>query len=211
QIGFNYISAAKEGPVISDVRPAGGTVYQKNVGLIITTDKPADCRYSDKDVDFDEMQESFSTSDGSLYQATVALDSFGTYVYYVRCKDKEGNKDTKSEVINFEYKENPDSEEVVNDTNNPDDTEKTEVICTEIKPGDKDGACDPTRDCVCDPDCPASGDDADSDCANAAPAPQPNNAWVAVVIIGLLLLIIVVVIIVIIKKRGSDEEDVELP
>jgi len=212
QIGFNYIAAAKAGPVISDLRPAGGAVYQKNVGLIITTDKPADCRYSDKDVDFDAMQETFSTSDGSLYQATVTLDSFGSYAYYVRCKDKEGNKNDKSEVINFEYKENPDSEETV-DNSKTNNTADAGVTCAEVRAGEKDGACDPTNDCICDPDCPASGDDADSDCANAVTtaAPAQNNAWVAVVIIGLLLLAIAVVVIIIIKKRSGDEEDVELP
>lgn len=209
QIAFNYVPPAKDGPVISNLQPTGA-IFQKNVALIVTTDKAADCRYSNMDGEFDAMQDSFSTNDGTLHQATVSLDDYGAYAYYVRCRDKEGNKDNRSEVINFEYK-NPNPEETGETGGGANiETATTTAACAETVNGSKDGVCDKTADCVCDTDCPASGDDADPDCANVAPAPA-NNGWIAIVLIGLVLLIIIIVIIVIIKRRSSDEEDVELP
>ncbi|MFZ3074038.1 MAG: hypothetical protein WA093_02825 [Minisyncoccales bacterium] len=211
QIGFNYVAPVKEGPVISNLQPTGA-IYQSNVALIVTTDKAADCRYSDSDADFETMHDSFSTNDGSLHQATVNLDDYGAYAYYVRCRDTQGNADDRSEVINFEYK-NPNPDEI--DGENLGETNiqpepPAEVTCAETKNGGKDGVCDTTVDCICDLDCPASGDDADPDCANVAPAPA-SNGWIAIILIGLALLVIIVIIIVIIKRRGNGEEDVELP
>ena len=209
QIGFNYVAPVKDGPVISDLQPTGA-IYQKNVALIVTTDKPADCRYATTDVDFDAMQDVFSTSDGLLQQATVSLNDYGPYAYYVRCRDKDGNKDTSSQVINFEYK-NPAADQINNPAAAPTTTSPAAVACTKIEVGKKDGVCDNTQDCLCDPDCPVAPDtNADPDCANVV-ATGSNNSWVAVVVIGLLLLIVAVVVIVIIRKRGGDEEDVELP
>lgn len=208
QISFNYVVASKEGPVISGLQPNGKVILQKDVAFIAQTDKAADCRYSTSDVDFDEMQDSFDTTDGLLQQALVTLEDYGSYTYYVRCKDMEGNKDSRSEVINFEYK-NPNPEETVSE---PVETPATTTVTCdeEIKTGDKDGNCDKTKDCLCDPDCPASGDDADPDCANATPSSGSNNGWIVFLFIGLLLIIIVIIIIIIIKRR-SDEEEVELP
>jgi hypothetical protein len=214
QIGFNYVVPKKEGPAISNLQPTGA-IYQSNVALIVTTDKPADCRYSDSDTDFDEMTNYFDTSDGSLHQATVNLEDYGTYAYYVRCRDKEGNKDGNSQVINFEYK-NPNPPASGGDGGNvtPPQDQTPKVSCAQTQKGDKDGVCDPTADCVCDPDCPSSGDDADADCANVAAGGggQTNNSWIAILIIGLLLLVIIAIVIIIIKRKGSeDEEEVELP
>lgn len=209
KISFNY--AAPGGPEISDLQPTGA-IFQNNVALIVTTDKPADCRYSDSDIDFDQMGDSFDTNDGSLHQATVDLPDYGPYAYYVRCRDKNGNKDDKSETINFEYK-NPDQPSAEETVPPPAATPTPPAItCEETKNSDgKDGVCDKTADCICDLDCPAGSDQADPDCANVV-SPPANNGWIAVLLIGLILLVVVVIIIVIIKRRGSaEEEDVELP
>jgi len=216
-----------EGPKISNLQPAGGTIYQKNVALILQTDRAADCRYSTEDVEYDDMEEKFNTNDGLLQQATITLDKFGQYTFYVRCADKQGNKDDSSEIASFIYK----------DANANQDDEDTEIRCEkdsdckdgkicqdgacqkvkeEIKPVEcedittskKDGACDKISDCICDPDCPLSGDDVDSDCANVKPA---DNSWVVLLLIGIVLVVVIVVVIVIIKRRGGGEEDVELP
>jgi len=212
-ITFNYAVPKKEGPVISNLQPTGA-IYQKNVALIASTDKPADCRYSMTDGDFDSMLDVFGTNDGLLQQATVALGDYGPYAYYVRCRDKEGNKDERSEVINFEYK-NPEQESASGAAETKpapeEQKEQTPVSCAETNLGEQDGVCDNTADCICDPDCPASGDDADSDCANVTAQPKGNNSWSAVVLIGLLLAVVVIVVIVMMKRRGSDEEEVELP
>lgn len=213
QIAFDYKAAVKPGPEISGLQPSGGTVLQKNISLTVTTDKPADCRYSENDVEFDSMGENFNTNDGELHQAIVTLEELGNYAYYVRCKDKEGNANDKSEVINFEYKgmEEETAPEETSPKENPQNGEEP-VSCSETKMGEsKDGGCDKANDCICDPDCPASGSDADPDCANLTVV-QPNNSWIAVVLIGLLLLVIVIIIIIIIKRKGSGgEEEVELP
>jgi len=227
QISFTYVIPIVEGPKISNLQPAGGTIYQKNVALILQTDRAADCRYSTEDVEYDDMEEKFNTNDGLLQQATITLDKFGQYTFYVRCADKQGNKDDSSEIASFIYK----------DANANQDDEDTEIRCEkdsdckdgkicqdgacqkvkeEIKPVEcedittskKDGACDKISDCICDPDCPLSGDDVDSDCANVKPA---DNSWVVLLLIGIVLVVVIVVVIVIIKRRGGGEEDVELP
>lgn len=229
QIGFNYVIPVVEGPKISNLQPAGGTIYQKNVALILQTDKPSDCRYSTDDVDYDEMEEKFSTSDGLLQQATMTLDKFGQYTFYVRCADKQGNKDDSSEIASFTYKDAnaggdggedlsikcekdgdcKDGKTCQDGTCQKAKEETKPVECKEITSSKKDGACDKISDCICDPDCPASGDDVDPDCANVKPA--QDNSWVVLLLIGIVLVVVIVIIIVIIKKRGSDEEDVELP
>jgi len=193
----------------------------------LQTDKAADCRYSTNDVDYNEMEDKFSTSDGLMHQATMVLDQFGRYTFYVRCADKQGNKDSSSEIASFTY-ENPNAtaeEEITIKCSRDSDckegqtcqegvcqkelAETKPVECQEITTSSKDGACDNIADCICDIDCPVSGDDVDPDCANVKPA--PNNSWVALIVIGIGLIVVIVVIIVIIKKRGSEEEDVELP
>lgn len=205
-ISFNYVIPVKDGPAISDLQPSGA-IYQQNVALIAQTDKEADCRYSTTDTDFDSMQDSFSTNDGLLQQATVTLGDYAPYAYYVRCRDKAGNKDDKSEIINFEYK-NP-NPEVVETATTTEAVATTTAVCADaIKAEAKDGACDKTSNCICDPDCPVSGDDADPDCANVVVG--GGGGMVVLLLIGLLFIIIVVIIIIIIKRRNT-EEDVELP
>lgn len=204
-IEFNYVAPVKDGPVISNLQPSG-TIYQENVALIVQTDKAADCRYSLEDVDFDDMQDSFSTNDGLLQQATVTLAEYGSYSYYVRCSDKEGNKDAASEIINFEYQNpNPDDEGPVTEP----ETATTTTECVSPTTADKDGVCEQDSNCICDPDCPPSGEKADPDCANVVVS-NPNTGWVVLLFIGLLFVVIVVIIIVVIKRR-SNEEEVELP
>jgi hypothetical protein len=86
----------------------------------------------------------------------VELDDYGQYTYYIRCKDKEGNKDDFSQTFNFEYQNpNPDSE-----NNTSELVEGTDIECTDYKTSASDGECDSTTDCTCDADCP-SGEDAD--------------------------------------------------
>jgi len=145
----------------------------------LQTDKAADCRYSTNDVDYNEMEDKFSTSDGLMHQATMVLDQFGRYTFYVRCADKQGNKDSSSEIASFTY-ENPNAtaeEEITIKCSRDSDckegqtcqegvcqkelAETKPVECQEITTSSKDGACDNIADCICDIDCPVSGDDVD--------------------------------------------------
>jgi hypothetical protein len=237
KIEFEYI--LPEGPKISDLQP-NGVIYESDVALFVSTDKTATCRFSEEDIDYDDMGDSFDTNDGSLHQATVNLDDYGSYVYYVRCADNDGNKNDKSETISFDYENpNPPAEcentvsgekddscdnanDCICDPDCPTEGDKVDadcanlpkvqesITCAEIKDGSQDGVCDTTNDCVCDLDCPASGADADIDCANRKTS-SGGGGWIALILIGLILLIIVAIVIVIMRRRGSEEEDVELP
>jgi len=202
QIKFTY--SLPEGPKIVDLEPSGGVVYQGSVALIATTDKEASCRFAENDVDYDRMGDFFDTGDGLFHQAFVDLPDYGFYSYYVRCMDKSGVLGAKSEVISFEYQNpNPVSEEMP--------VEPEPIVCEQIQIGAKDGACDKTLDCVCDPDCPGTGDDADPDCADIEQPSGGGGGWVALLLIGLILLIIIIIIIIIVKRKNAEEEDVELP
>lgn len=202
QIKFTY--SLPEGPKIVDLEPSGGVVYQGSVALIATTDKEASCRFAENDVDYDRMGDFFDTGDGLFHQAFVDLPDYGFYSYYVRCMDKSGVLGARSEIISFEYQNpNPESEET--------SVEPEPIICEQIQIGAKDGACDKTLDCICDPDCPETGDDADPDCAGIEQPSGGGSGWVALLLIGLILLIIIIIIIIIIKRKNAEEEDVELP
>lgn len=202
QIKFAY--SLPEGPKIIDLEPSGGVVYQGSVALIATTDKAASCRFAENNVDYDRMGDFFDTGDGLFHQAFVDLPDYGFYSYYVRCMDKNGVLGAKSEMISFEY-QNPNPEPEASAL------EPEPVICEQIQIGRKDGSCDPTLDCVCDPDCPETGNDADPDCAGIQTTSSGGSGWIGLLLIGLILLIIIIIIIIIIKRRGGDEEDVELP
>lgn len=204
EISFTYEKS--EGPKIYGIQPEG-VIYQDLVALIINSEESANCRYADRDIDFDQMGDFFDTSDGLLHQAAVDLGSYGFYTYYVRCEDEEGNINENSEVISFEYK-NPNPDETVSEDQNGVSSE--EITCEQIQVGAEDGVCDLTKDCICDPDCPLEGEDADSDCEGVQLS-SGGNAWVAVLFIALILLIVIIIIIILLKKRGTEEEDVELP
>lgn len=157
QISFTYALAVA--PVISGAQPASGAnIYQDQVGLQVNTDVPSDCRYSTADMDYDAMQDGFSTSDNLLHQATVTLNNIGPYIYYVRCQSKTGAKDTSSTVINFEHQSQ--------------DQNTGTQPSTAVTTGQADGQCDNSQDNVCDPDCFAAPDPgADPDCANVQSTP----------------------------------------
>ena len=160
QITFTYSQAVA--PVISNAQPPNASnVYQAQVGLQVNTDVTSDCRYSTADMDYDAMQDGFSTNDNLLHQATVNLTAFGPYIYYVRCESKTGAKDTTSTAINFTYQNPSQNGSTTTTPNNSSGT---------VTMGTSDGKCDNTQDNVCDPDCPAAPDPgADPDCSNIKP------------------------------------------
>ncbi len=201
KINFDYIPP-KEGPKISDPQPAG-KIYQGNVTLAVTTDKVADCRYSTADKDYDLMADAFSNSDGQHQTATVALDDYGSYTYFVRCKDADGNKDAEAGTIQFEYAEaNP----VQSAPSGQEEQAANEpVACAEYKNGNSDGACDNRADCVCDPDCSAGGDGADPDCANVSEQTQANPVAIILICLGGFVVFALIVAVVIIGKRRKKQ------
>jgi len=205
QINFTY--SLPEGPKVSNLEPSGGVVYQSSVALIATTDKSASCRYAESDVDYEQMGDFFDTSDGLFHQAFVDLPDYGAYSYYVRCTDNDGASGDRAETISFEYQNpNPEPE------SEPEASTPTPVTCEQIQIGNKNGECDPTTDCVCDPDCPVEGQDADPDCAGVSQTSGGGGGgWAILLLIGLILLVIIIIIIIIVRRKSAEEEDVELP
>ena len=195
------------GVAISSLEPSG-TVFQKNVALTLTTDKAAECRWSDKNQDFDAMAGLFTSVDGQNQQAMVDLGDYGQYRYYVRCKDRAGVKVGSSSVIGFEYK-NPE-QDIVPVADLPETVPQEPLACDNLTAGESDGSCNVAADCVCDPDCAVSGQ-TDPDCAaaNAEPVTARSVAnWeIAAGLSGAVFLIIVIAIIVL-KKRSSAGIDV---
>jgi hypothetical protein len=208
KITFKY-ALPKPGPVISEAQPAG-TVYQENVVLMVSTDKPAQCRYSATDGDFDTMTELFESTDGQIHQSMVTLADYKEYSYYVRCTDNDGNKDTVSAVIGFEYK-NPDAvpakNELTGDQNRA--AGQPAATCEGITASPGDGSCDSSQDCVCDPDCGAGGNPADPDCENFAASSKNNGIWLVLGLIILVVVIFAVAVIFWMKKRGAGSEEEE--
>jgi hypothetical protein len=202
KISFSY-APTKEGPKISNSAPSGA-VYQNSVTLAVTTDKPSDCRYSTDDKDYDLMQDSFSVSDGQQQTAIVALNDYGSYTYFVRCKDTDGNKDTASTVISFEYQ---DSNAHPIEPGGGDDNKTTKqpaITCDQVTGGPSDNTCDPNQDCVCDPDCGKDNQPQDADCANvSAKVGGANPAAIILISLGAFIIVAVVIVALIIKRKNS--------
>ncbi|HNR81414.1 MAG TPA: hypothetical protein PKK37_03185, partial [Candidatus Pacearchaeota archaeon] len=199
-IKFNYVQG-ESGPAISEIAPEGA-VYQGEIMLTAVTDVPAVCRYSGEDREFEEMTDLFSASDDGLRQsAMITLGDYGNYNYHIRCRDEKGNTQGSYAAVSFEYKDPaaPVSGEA-----------PVSLECYQVADGDRDGECDHTLDCVCDPDCPVDGEDADPDCANVAVQESGTNRALFIGI-GLLLLLVLIVIFAIIimhrKKSGQENQD----
>ena len=197
-IKFNYIQG-EPGPVISEIAPEG-TVYQGEIMLTAVTGVPAVCRYSGEDREFEEMTDLFSVSDDGLHQsAMITLSDYGNYNYHIRCRDEKGNTQGSYAAVSFEYKDPaaPVSGEV-----------PVSLECYQIADGDRDGECDNTLDCVCDPDCPIDGEDKDADCAGKAASETGGNSRIFF-LLGFLLILAIVTIVVVIARRKKPEENLD--
>jgi hypothetical protein len=196
-VKFNYVQS-QPGPAISEIVPEGA-VYQEEIMLTVVTDVPAVCRYSPQDLAFEEMTDLFSASDDGLRQsAMITLNDYGNYNYHIRCRDEKGNTQGSYAAVSFEYKDPNGGDEV-----------PVSLECYQIADGDRNGECDNTLDCICDPDCPVDGEDADPDCADVAVQESETN-WTLSIGIGLLLLLILIILVIIIvrrKKSGQENQD----
>lgn len=89
-------------PIISSPLPSG-TLYDSYVTLSVSTNEPADCRYSWYDKTYDSMTLSFQTSNRYYHSVPQTLSQYGYYVVYVRCKDDAGNANPTATKISFRY------------------------------------------------------------------------------------------------------------
>jgi len=96
-------SGDSQPPIISQLKPSGD-IYSKEVELSFLTDESALCNYDVFDTDYDSMENSMAADNGGLnHRHKIILVNSGKYAYYVRCKDKAGNKNSSSAKIDFEY------------------------------------------------------------------------------------------------------------
>ncbi len=106
KIIFTYTGGSNNGsdttpPVISNLLPKD-TITDNTPKISADTDENATCRFSFADKDYDQMTDTFTMTGGKVHEYTFASSlSDGAYTIYVRCKDDNGNKNTKSEKIVF--------------------------------------------------------------------------------------------------------------
>ncbi|MCD6523057.1 MAG: fibronectin type III domain-containing protein, partial [Candidatus Diapherotrites archaeon] len=99
---YNFTTAEPDTtpPTISNAQPTG-TIGTNTTTLQVTTDEDATCKYDTSDVDYDSMNNTFSTTGGVSHSESLASLSDGDHTYYVRCMDVQGNKNTASTQITF--------------------------------------------------------------------------------------------------------------
>lgn len=195
KISFVFAAA---GPKISNVSPSG-EVSSSKVDLKADTDVESVCRYDVSDIDYDSMAGNMETVDNLSHIKSVDLPGFGDYSYYIRCSDNNGVKNTISSVASFKYSE---------PANGGTEPENSAQECGEVKTENSDGACNSAQDCVCDPDCEASGE-TDPDCANAAPVKNNPLTGNMILIFAGIAAIIVGIYVIFKMRRGGEQEPVE--
>lgn len=95
----------------------------EEVILAVSTDEDAICRYNaDYDEDYGEMSSVLSSSFGTGHHVSLGTLAEGDYIFYVRCKDKEGNINTSGTKITFPVKATSGTDE---DTKDPTITNRT--------------------------------------------------------------------------------------
>jgi hypothetical protein len=94
----NFVVAA--GPVLKNINPQG-TVTSSSVNITLDTSDLAKCRYSTGDTAYASMGNEMYTPDGLYHSGAIGTLSKGSYTYYVRCRDFEGNENSASAAVSF--------------------------------------------------------------------------------------------------------------
>ena len=97
---FAFRGVFASGPSIKNVNPQG-TVTNGSPKITLDTEDLARCKYDTKDVSYDSMGETLTTPDGLYHSASLGNLSKGSYTYYVRCRDFEGNSNSSSVKLEF--------------------------------------------------------------------------------------------------------------
>ncbi|MBN2142952.1 PGF-pre-PGF domain-containing protein [Candidatus Woesearchaeota archaeon] len=94
-------------PEISDPYPSGEAYTTSEfITISVETDEDAECRFSDLDLPYDEMENNFS-SHGDEHSEAYPVSVGNSYVIYVRCVDEYGFNNTESAVISFNVTDVP--------------------------------------------------------------------------------------------------------
>jgi PGF-pre-PGF domain-containing protein len=75
-----------------------------SVGISVTTDEDATCKYDTEDVVYDDMADLFTTTGGTTHEETYEVDDGEDYLIYVRCEDDYSNQNDASTEISFSVK-----------------------------------------------------------------------------------------------------------
>jgi len=97
--------AEKTPPAISEPKPLG-KIENGEMEISVATDRVAQCNYDVFDTDYDSMENSMiADAAGRIHYHKITLSLPGKYVYYVRCRDNDGNKNSASVKIDFEFED----------------------------------------------------------------------------------------------------------
>jgi len=99
---FAVVSCAvlAAGPTLKNINPQG-TVTSSSVSITLDTLDLARCRYSTSDTSYTSMGNDMYTPDGLYHSGLIGTLNHGSYTYYVRCQDFEGNENSTSAVVSF--------------------------------------------------------------------------------------------------------------
>jgi uncharacterized protein (UPF0333 family) len=106
-VGGSCVASDTTPPARSNRIPTLGTVlptYATSIQIGLTTDELAICKYSTSDIDFSQMDQSFSTIGTTSHTTTMNLIGGAANTIYVRCTDfaqPNPNVNTDSYVISF--------------------------------------------------------------------------------------------------------------
>ena len=89
-------------PKLSGLAPEG-VIYNRALALTVTTDEPADCRFDRQDKSYETMAAKFNSSDRLYHSAPLVLANYGSFSYFVRCVDANGNTGPAPSRISFSY------------------------------------------------------------------------------------------------------------
>lgn len=108
-------SSADEGPVRSDLSPAG-PINTISATLSLTTDVDAICKYDvTSGTDYEQMANTFSETGGTAHSTQVSgleVVDGKTYTYYIRCKNTATEEvNTTDSIISFAMQKNGDTKD----------------------------------------------------------------------------------------------------
>lgn len=110
-------------PVLSGILPSGAQQCAESswpytaLNLACNTDESATCKYDVSDVAYDSMTGTFTTTGATTHSASGTFSCGSAFVYYYRCMDTAGNKNTTSSIASFTIDKDPPPRKVYNISN----------------------------------------------------------------------------------------------
>ncbi|MCI5159113.1 MAG: hypothetical protein D3906_11900, partial [Candidatus Electrothrix sp. AUS1_2] len=123
---FTTSTIDETAPSITDSTEAEFSPTEQVV-LSVSTDENATCRYNkDFDEDYSEMGGVLSETAGTGHHVTLGQLAEGSYIYYIRCMDEQGNINSSGTKVDFDV-----TEDTAEDTTPPTITSATEKEFTD--------------------------------------------------------------------------------